>query len=342
MTARRRRLVPLAALALVAGACTSQESARPSATAAPTSAPPAETSSTTTLPVDTPATTPSTTAAPETTTTVAPTTTTPPPSGTPTSTATQFFGGGDPDGWLYLGRWTGNDWESAIDDDQQPRTPTVETNDVLIHELDIDPIDGTVGGTAESCADGRTGPVISPNARAPQDPGFGYRSIAFAADWPTEPRPIAAVDAEVEAYVAAGEAAFDGTDIDATGGRIEQIIVTDLDGDGDSESLVSFGGDGFSTLLLIDADTGAALTVSRDGIETAPATSDAATTTTTIADTATSETYRTLAVADLNGDGLMEFVVHAFVEDDEESTVIVNSYDGTEVTAVLTTGCAPG
>jgi hypothetical protein len=43
-------------------------------------------------------------------------------------------------------------------------------------------------------------------------------------------------------------------------------------------------------------------------------------------------------VADLNGDGLMEFVVHAW-ETSDESSVIVHEFDGTEVTAVLTTTC---
>ncbi len=154
--------------------------------------------------------------------------------------------------------------------------------------------------------------MISPNARAPEDPGFGYRSIAFAAEWPTQPRPIALVDASVDSYAAAGVAAFEGTGVDAASGEIQQIVVSDLDGDGDTESLVAFGGTGFSTLLLIDADSGAALTVARDNVpvaapDTGPTTEPPA---------ASSETHRTLAVADLNGDGLMEFVVHAWEDTD--------------------------
>jgi hypothetical protein len=144
---------------------------------------------------------------------------------------------------------------------------------------------------------------------------------------------VALVDANVASYAAAGVTAFDGTGVDVSSGAIRQIVVSDLDGDGDTESLVAFGGTGFSTLLLIDADSGAALTVARDSVpvaapDTGPTTEPPA---------ASSQTQRVLAVADLNGDGLMEFVLHVW--EGTGSSVIVNSYDGSEVTAVLTTTC---
>ncbi len=332
MTRHLRPLLPLAAFALIGAACTQQESVTPASpaptttttVAAPTTVPPPVTEPPVT---DVPAPTIADT------TTTAPPTTIPPPSGIPSSTSTQFFGGGDPDGWLYLGRWTGNDWEAALDDDQQPRQPAIADDEVLIHEIDVEPINGSVGATAEACADGRTGPVISPNARAPEVPGFGYRSIAFAADWATQPRPIALVDATVDSYVAAGVAAFEGTGVDAASGELEQIVVTDLDGDGDSESLVAFEGADFATLLLIDADSGTALTVALDNVPVATPDTGA----TTEPPDASFEQQRVLAVADVNGDGLMEFVTHAY--EGNESTVIVHTYDGTEVTAVLTTNC---
>lgn len=342
MTRSLRLLLPVAVSALIGAACTQQESVTPVSAGSTLPATTISASTTTDVPAtDPPVTEVVEPEVPDTTTTVPPTTT-PPPSGNPTATPTQFFGGGDPDGWLYLGRWTGNDWEAALDENQQPRQPAIADDDVLIHEIDLEPIVGSVGATAEACEDGRTGPVISPNARAPEDPGFGYRSIAFAADWPTQPRPIALVDATVESYVAAGIAAFEGTGVDAESGELQQIVVTDLDGDGDSESLVAFGGDDFSALLLIDADSGTALTVARDNVPVA--TPDTASTTTppevstTTPPAPSFESHRTLAVADLDGDGLMEFVVHAW-ESASDVSVIVNTYDGTEVTAVLTTTC---
>jgi hypothetical protein len=210
---------------------------------------------------------------------------------------------------------------------------------VVIHELDIGPIDGAVGSEGAPCGDDRVGPAISPNPRAPEVPGFGYRSLAFAADWSTQPRTVAVVDADIAAYVAAGVATFEGAGVDTSDGTIEQLVVADLDGDGDTESIVAFGGDTFGALLIIDADSGRAITVAQDN-ETTPAAAqgDAAGATTTAAPAPSpSRTYRTLAVADVNGDGLMEVIVHSWVGDD--ARVAVNTYNGDEVDAVLTASC---
>jgi hypothetical protein len=335
------RLVLIGAAALLIGACT-QEEAVPDVTG------PAATIAPTTTSMD-----PSTTVAEivaETTvveattttssTTIAPTTTAPAPSGQPTSSSTEFFAGGDPDSWLYLGRWTGNDWETERDDEQVFIEPRANSGDaVVIHELDIGPIDGAVGSEGAPCGDDRVGPAISPNPRAPEVPGFGYRSLAFAADWSTQPRTVAVVDADIAAYVAAGVATFEGAGVDTSDGTIEQLVVADLDGDGDTESIVAFGGDTFGALLIIDADSGRAITVAQDN-ETTPAAAqgDAAGATTTAAPAPSpSRTYRTLAVADVNGDGLMEVIVHSWVGDD--ARVAVNTYNGDEVDAVLTASC---
>ncbi len=330
----------VAATSVVALAgCTSQEAVGPASavTTAPTNSvadsrvpPPGSTPTTGDDPTDTAAT--ATSAVETTPATDVASTTTPPPSGQPTSTSTEYFAGGDEDGWLLLGRWTGSAWETALDDDGAQRTVTIRNGAaVSVHEADLPPIDGRVGSTAESCSDGRMGPVISPNARAPEEPGFGYRSLAFEADWNTLPRPVAVVGADVESYAEAGRAAFEGTDVDPVDGRIDQIVVADLDGDGDSESLVAFGNSGYSTLLLVDADTSNAVTVARD-FETAPSTP-----TDTGTPSEPASTYRTLTVADLDGDGFMEFVVHSWVGG--VATVTAYTYDGDGVDAVLSVTC---
>lgn len=351
----RRCVFLLAALALAA--CTQEEAVVPSTAAADTDPTTIETIPET-APEVTTTVAPDTTPAPDTSvadttpvpdTSIAAPTTTTPATGNPTTVSTEYFLGGDPDAWLYLGRWTGNDWESDRDDQQQLREPAASTGDsVFVHELDVAPIPGTIDGSGEACAlDGRTGPVISPNARAPQDPGFGYRSIAFPSDWSTVPRPVAVVTTSVDSYVAAGQAAFAGTGVDASSGAIQQLVVADLDGDGDTESLVAFGGDGFSTLLLIDANTGASIRIARSAASTTPPTTttegdDPAGATTVSPDTSPAttspaDTFRTLAVVDLNGDGRFEIVAHAF--EGSSAEVTVSTYDGTEVTAVLTAGC---
>lgn len=173
--------------------------------------------------------------------------------------------------------------------------------------------------------------MISPKPGAPADPGRWYRAIVLAAERVTQPRPIALVTAQVDSCLSAGRTAFEDTGIDATSGPIRQIVVSDLDGDGDDGSLVAYSGIGFSVLLRIDADSGASLTVARDNVSVIA--SD--TSVTTEPDSVSHQTHRTLAVADLNGDRIMEFVVHAW--EATNTGVVVHSYCGAEVTAVLTT-----
>lgn len=340
----RRRIAIVATALLTVGACSSQE-AVPDQSGAPTIPP--LTTTTTSVPATTTtvAAPPETTVVPDTTvpeptTTLPPTTTVVLPSGDPTSNSIELFGGGDADAWLYLGRWTGDGWAPSVVDGDIAEPTISDGTDVTIHELDVDPINGSVDGSSDACApSGRIGPVISPNARAPQDPGFGYRSIAFDADWATRPRRVEVVDASVQAYVDAGIAAFGQTGIDASGGSISQLTLADLDGDGDTESIVVFDGAGFSALLVIDAQSGDSITVARS-IQTstiAPGSGGEEGGSPAPIITPNDE-HRVLDVVDVNGDGLMEVVLHTFV-DASDARVSVLTYDGSDVDTVLTAGC---
>ncbi|BAN02536.1 hypothetical protein [Ilumatobacter coccineus] len=336
MKSRRLVLVPAAALAFTA--CAAEE------TATPRTAP--VTSATTTL---APETTVATTVPPETTTTAVDTTTTAPttappttqpepPSGTPSADAAPIFAGSDLGAWLYIGRWTGSAWEGSFDEAGDAIVPEIASNGgVTISSAQATPADGESGPLAESCFDGRTGPVITPNAGAPDPPGFGYSAIATTAEWNLRPRQVADVDADIQAYVDAGVAAFASDDVETQAGEVDQIVVADLDGDGDTEALVVFGdeseseGDtvdpGFSGLLLIDTDTGEATTVAKSFIPLSFPEGE----------TPVFDNYRVLDVADLNGDGLMEIVVHTWYY--EGAGVDVYTYDGSSTTEVLSTGC---
>lgn len=340
---RHPLVITLIGAAVLVASCTSREAAAPSISSASESS--TSSSSTTSTTTSTPTTeAPNITDPAETAPTVEaattdpPLATTPPPSGRPTARPTELFAGGDADGWLYVGRWTGSAWEQPTSDDGTPREPALTNNtEMFIHELDLEPIGGTSGAAASACTDGVVGPIISPNARAPEDPGFGYRSLAFAADWPTVPRPVALVDASIDQYLTSGQTAFSDTGIDTSSGKIEQLLVTDLDGDGDSESLVAFTGTAFAALLLIDADSGTGLTVARSIAETSTPTTIAGAEA-TAATFGPFETFRTLAIADVNGDGLAEFVVHSW-ERERDATVTVYTYDGRDVTSVLNGSC---
>ncbi len=82
-----------------------------------------------------------------------------------------------------------------------------------------------------------------------------------------------------------------------------------------------------AALLVVDVETRAADTVLSTAVDQAAG-----------ADTfPLIERYRVLDVADLNGDGRMEVLVHAWYY--EGAAVLVYTYDGTSLTEVLATGC---
>jgi len=337
----RRAATILGAAALIAAGCSEEEPANTSS--APTFAATTTLATTTTTTV---ATTTTTTVAPATTTTSPPATTTtvPPPSGDPTGASTPIFAGSNSDAWLYLGRWTGSGWERAFDDGGAPIPYDLTSGvNVAISELGQTPVTGTVGESGEACFDEGTGeipgPVITPNAGVPDIPGFGYRAVALPTTWDTHPREAVPIDETIQAYADAGVAAFADTGVETQAGEVDQTIVSDLDGDGDTEVLVVFGHEnvlaegetgppgGFSALLLIDADSQAATEVEKSftPVDVDPAAAPPF------------DSFRVLDVADLNGDGIAEVLVHSWFVDG--ASVIVYAYDGATLTEVLTAGC---
>lgn len=328
------------AVALITAGCSEEE---PANTASVTSILIVSTIASTTTDAPTPTTT---TVAPATTTTAPPSTTTtiPPPSLQPTGAATPIFAGSNDDAWLYLGRWTGSSWERAFDDGGAPIAYDLTSGvSVAISELGQTPVAGTAGELDEACfAEGTgaiNGPIIAPNAGVPDVPGFGYRAVALPATWDTHAREAVLIDKTIQSYADAGVAAFANTDVETQAGEIDQTVVSDLDGDGDTEALVVFGHEnvleegepgppgGFSALLLIDADSLAATEIEKSFT---PIAADPAA-------TPPFDSYRVLDVADLNGDGIAEVLVHTWFADG--ASVIVYTYDGITLSEVLTAGC---
>ncbi len=329
MRARHFRLVAVvSSLGMLVAACTTEETSNPGPTLTTTSS----TTTTTT----------------STTTTIAPATTEPvdsttaPPTTLPTGPADALVpllvGGADSAGWLFLGAWQQDRWQPSTDPSGNPIRPGIEAGAPFIVSNLSGETAVVIGENTEGCSDGRVGPAIDVDIAAPEPPGFGYSAVAvFEQPWPLKPRPVAATSTSPAAYQALGEAAFAEEPVDATQGGIEQLVVADLDGDGDDEALAVFefvqpgSGPGtpgdLAALLLIDTTTRAADTVALWTID-----QDAE-------DGAFDfiERYRVLDVADLNGDGRMEVLVHAW--HDERASVLVYTYDGTELTRVLTTGC---
>jgi hypothetical protein len=326
VTARRVHALVAATLVLLVAACTTEETSNPGPTLTTTSTTPTVTTAATTT--DAPATTePVETTVVETTM----------PAGPATALVPLFVGGAESAGWLFLGSWQQDRWQESVDSDGNPVPSGAEAGTRVTVSNLADEIPAVLGESTEACFDGRVGPSIDVEVAAPQPPGFGYNAVAVIEQpWPLKPRPVAVTSTAPEAYRALGEAAFAGEPVDASLGVVEQLVVADLDGDGDDEALASFeyvqpsagpGAPGdLTALLLIDTTTRAADTVLRWTVD-----QDADDSFDYI------ERYRVLDVADLNGDGRMEVLVHAWYY--EGASVLVYTYDGNELTRVLATGC---
>ncbi len=323
---------PLAAAAsmmLLLVACTTEETSTPGPTLTSTTS----TSTTST-------TSPSTTVAPTTEPPAESTTTAPAaPTGPVDALVPLLIGGPDSTGWLFLGAWQQDRWQESTDPSGNPIRPGIGAGTPFtVSNLDGETT-AVLGNNTEACFDGRVGPAIDVEVAPPDPPGFGYNAVAVLQPaWPLKPRPVAVTATAPDAYRALGVDAFDGEAVDASQGAIEQLVVADLDGDGDDEALVSFefvqpsagpGAPGdLAALLLIDVDTRGAEPVVLSAVDQ------------DLGDNGPFpiiERYRVLDVADLNGDGRMEVLVHAWYY--EGAAVIVYTYDGSELTEVLTTGC---
>jgi hypothetical protein len=324
------RLAVAASIALLIAACTTEEQSSPQPTLTSTTS----TTTTTTTTTPPPESTTTTTAPPESTTTAAPT-------GPADALVPLLIGGSSDGGWLFLGAWQQDRWQPATDPSGNPIRPGIEAGTPFVVSNLSGQTPVTLGENTEACFDGRVGPAIAVELAPPDPPGFGYSAVAVLQQpWPLQPRPIAVSSTAPEAYRALGEAAFEDEAVDATQGAVEQLVVTDLDGDGDDEALVAFefvqpsagpGAPGdLAALLVIDATTREADTVLLSAVSAD-------------ADDGTGgffeviERYRVLDVADLNGDGRMEVLVHAWYY--EGAAVIVYTYDDGTLTEVLSAGC---
>jgi hypothetical protein len=332
---RRHRALALGiALAAVAAACSSEATSTPGPTLT------TMVTTTTTAPTTTTTTIAATTTTEATTTTTAATTTTL-PAGPANAVVPLFVGGADSSGWLSLGAWQQTRWQRSSDPSGTPITPGVSSGTEFTVTNLAGETTATVGANVEACFDGRVGPTVDADVTAPDPPGFGYNAVAVLDQpWELKPRQVATVDENVPAaYQALGEAAFAAEPVDPALGSIEQLVVADLDGDGEDEALMVFeyvqpsliGAPGdLAALLLVDVGSRTAETVVLSTIDMAPA--DPAST-----DIRAIDRFRVLDVADLNGDGRMEVIVHSWYY--EGAAVGVFEYDGATITEVLSTGC---
>ncbi len=249
--------------------------------------------------------------------TAEPPATEPPATGTPTDrTAVFYAGSGAETPWVPLGWWDGAAWnEIGVNDDFSlipPPAPDIAT--VAVTSLDLpDGPDAVVTGLALGpeqpyCVGDEAGPLIPGVPPIPDTPvSLGYDAVAVTADWPVQPREVRQVGLENPEYAAIGEAFFDGTPT-AAEGAVVQAVRVDLDGDGIEEVLVTyeritepnFGAENDFTGVYVRYPSADGSVV--DELLAAYVMEEPV-------DFPTVGRFTIAAVADLNGDGVMEVLV---------------------------------
>jgi hypothetical protein len=249
--------------------------------------------------------------------------------------------------WLPIGWWDGTGWGSV--EWASPEVPlpaaTVDTIAVSSVELADGPLRGITGWEIEeyTCIDspGLPSVVLDPGL-ADTDRWYGYRAVAVTADWEVQPRPVRAVGLDDPEYQALGESLVPADDeIDPTRGDVTQVIRTDLDGDGVEEVFVVFEYDAAQTGLATPGDfsTLIARYPKADG---------------TVVDeilfqylvhSPTDDGFpypgvdsaRIAAIADVNGDGVMEVAVGTAVW--EGASLAVHEFRDGALHEVMQAGC---
>jgi hypothetical protein len=278
------------------------------------------------------------------TTTASPTTTAPPGTTTPpapsTEVAAAFVGGPQGDHWLPLGYWDGAGWvQTGEEDETTPlEFPAAPGDPIRVTGLGVTAAATTLGASGEACFDGRVGFAVDVPVAEPDPPGFGYSAIGVVADWEIQPRSAEQVGLEVDEYRQIGATFADELGVDGTLGEVEQVVRTDLDGDGMEEVLVAFehfetpfGAPGNFSVVYLRAPK-----VSGPVVDTVIFSSFVE------PDLPDEEIpfmhlARVLGVADLNGDGRMEIALRSWYY--EGAGVTVFEFGGDTATPVLDNGC---
>ena len=245
---------------LVLAACGSKDDL--SATIAPASSPAPTTAQPSTVPPATDAQPTATTTAPATsppassnltttpTSTVAPTTepatTAPAAAGPTTGTAVVYATGGGEFAWLPVGWWDGTAWQTVDWPDADDAVPTASFDEVSVSSLEL--ADSPQRARTDylrqeyECVDSPGPTSIVLDVALPEaSEWYGYRALGVTADWDVQPRPVRVVGLDVPEYQQVGESLVPaGPELDPTLGDVAQVVRADLDGDGIEEVLFAF------------------------------------------------------------------------------------------------------
>lgn len=236
-----------------------------------------------------------------------------------TDRVVRFFAGGGNPGvpWAPLGAWDGANWmDLRFSDDGvlQPLPPS-PISSVAATTLDLpDGPEGVISGLTLGpeepyCVGDEAGPVVDLPVELPQTQvSTGYNAVAVTADWPLQPRPVRQVGLEVPEYATIGVSLVSDAVATAPDGSVVQAVRVDLDGNGVEEVLVTyerqaagdFGGEGDFSSIYVRYPSSDGTVV--DELLVSYISADPT-------DFPTPGRYTLGAIADLNGDGVMEVMV---------------------------------
>jgi hypothetical protein len=272
----------------------------------------------------------------------APATTAPAPAlAGPTAATTVVYAGNDFGGaWPALATWNGSAWQPADFDAAGNAlvAPASDFTGVSVASLGLaEPISGLAYGAEDFvCVDDRMGPTIVLPAVVGDIPASsGYNAVAVATDWNVQPRDVDQVGLDVAEYQTIGESIAAAAGVDGSSGDVVQAVRADLDGDGVEEVLVTFqkitegfGTPGDFSIVFARYPTAAGDVVDDVLFEYYPEPST---------DFPTLGSAGLLAVADLNGDAVMEVVLRSTFW--ESASVELFSFTGGALQSVAGTGC---
>ena len=268
------------------------------------------------------------------TSSLAPTTS---PTREPTERTVAVFAGrsGDvDDAWLPLGGWNGT---AFVGPARRTAPEWAQGREIRVTSLDRIVIGSQIGPTSEAC-DGIDGPEVRVPVRTARPLGSGFNAVAVEGAWPLQPRSVVSVEREIPSYTTAATRLLGSRVPSDADGQIRQIVLADLDGDGNETSVVVYesvpasarDGSGFSLLFTIDTTSGRATEVEssvvpprrRPNAPPRPA----------------ATRFRVIDVADLNADRIMEVVVRSW--DQERVGAAVYEPQGRDLDRVAAGGCA--
>lgn len=254
-----------------------------------------------------------------------------------------FASGGDASAWLPVGWWTGTTWVSAEWPSAETVIPSTTYRRLSVASLDLtDPIRATTDFTRArySCIDeGPEGSIVYPIDLAPAERWLAYRAVGVLGEWDVQPRAVAVVGLDPPDYQRAGEALVAADGIDPSGGDVTQVVRADLDGDGIEEVLYTFERQIDTTGMGVVGDFSYVIArlPGADGVVRQQVLFRHVVPDPAVVLLPDPQRARVAAVADLNGDGVMEVAIAAVYW--ESAGITVFELQGGSLEAVMASGC---